>query len=476
MATIGEEKLVFSQQALLNLKGNDEIVELFLKRLTETNLLSKIKYVESEVPPHDSLRVIKNKVREIFAENDFGIMSELSGTQIANLTFLMPDKVWSQETLFLRKSTEMTSLELVAVFLEESNVCRIIDQLQKYPKLPASANLVMIVALASSHYEINENPTDEVRLLRFLLSRITEKDNFKLVHTAISKRIKNLINPADFSKLPAGPKALLVTGQLRGYQGGIGTIWSQLRDRDKIDVYVSTWRNPGASTINEHRIGRRFTAEAAEYVQKKDIDYVDLQRYVEMMKSPLTAESLEMNLASLFPGARSVNIKIHNELDYPFNQMTNPEKMYFQNAYWIYRLGKKYFNETYQEITKIRPDFRMRVEPEKNLSDAHKHTLTADKGGWLLDVWGFGMADQFISGPSELMTEVLGISGYKNISTKLLIHVFGRSDEFMGHVNCGLEAWCSGVTIEPVAAKVYSFSEVEPLDLDFVQQYERWKR
>ena len=137
-------------------------------------------------------------------------------------------------------------------------------------------------------------------------------------------------------------------------------------------------------------------------------------------------------------------LRLNNEEEYPYNHMTNSEKMYFNNAYWVNTLGKEYFINNFDYILKVRPDI---VFDKFNFDFASlkKNTVLAEEG-WIFRGWGFGIGDQILVGRSGPMVEILSCHSDKALKD-LTTTLYPNSSGFMGHVNLGISAWSKNIMV-----------------------------
>jgi hypothetical protein len=304
--------------------------------------------------------------------------------------------------------------------------------------------LTLLLALTANQLNLVERES-------YLISHFIKKMSFtkfelpckalKMRLAAISKN--NEINNISLKK---GRIALFLTGQLRGYKEALPSILNNFNDLSNVDVFISTWEEIGGTQYTEERLDRIFEKDAIEKIREEGI--------FEQVRSIYESEERELNasfnickeLEEYCNGVHSVKINIKSGREYPFNKMTNPEKMYYHNAFWIESLGEGYF-ENYSTIVKVRPDLWF-PESEDKFDEVKCEPNTVyceNKDGWIYREWGFGMGDQLMYGAASSMINILAVHGGNNITTKLVDYLtFGRT-RYVGHMNCGIRAWVDGL-------------------------------
>ncbi|MHA7178320.1 hypothetical protein ACX80D_16915 [Arthrobacter sp. Sr24] len=443
-----------------------------LRRFDEKALPTKIKYVENRAAGVGAVKECIDVIAETANFSHFVFSNDESTTTLAsNMSLFASNFFWEHFDRFRPSLARFDYDDAIGFVLNKSNVVQLQIRILRDRSIRISPNLAVLVAMSSSYYGLDS----ELETIRVIVSNMAPTESTDIAREILSKRIRSLsVSPPNVApEIRNGDHALMITGQLRGFRRSLPQIWKTVINPSDTDVYISTWLNPGAATIDEHRLQRRFTAEATEMLRTAvpALDISDLRAYVKRTEICLSETELRQTLKDMFPNARSVHVNIVDGEKFPYSSMDNPSKMYFHNAYWIETLGKPYFNSNYGTITKIRPDYQLSMIPGESSNIYSGSSLSADLSGWVLDVWGFGMADQLFSGCSIIMTELLTIKFPESISTRAMVRMMRRDRTHMGHINLAIEAWTMGAIPTQIRHKKFSFSEVDRLDVDFVKTY-----
>ena len=216
-------------------------------------------------------------------------------------------------------------------------------------------------------------------------------------------------------------------------------------DISKVDIYVSTWPTVGYPRLTDQNLYRIFDREASHWV-KTNFDMDAVNSHFKFLTSGINNQvKIEENFKNIFPKS-SLNINIDDEQSVKFSDMTNPEKMYYHNNFWVAKLGEKFFLDKYDLIIKSRPDIQL--ESIDFLFDKAMYSdnavYTEEKGGWIYRDWGFGCGDQLIFGATKNILPILSVYGDElNINLSQKASTSGY--KYAGHVNCGVQAWLNGI-------------------------------
>jgi hypothetical protein len=292
---------------------------------------------------------------------------------------------------------------------------------------------------------------DEEKVLREVIERIDCINKDEDLIAGLSKRLE--CRSKNKNSLYCAPKkniALLITGQLRGYEKALPYLTNLFDDISKVDIYISTWLAIGYPRITNENLYRIFDLEAKQWV-KENLHIDDINA----LFNSLTCEEnnkdkILQSLKNIFPES-SLNINIENEQSIKFADMTNPEKMYYHNNFWLDKLGGKFFQDKYELVIKSRPDIQL--ESNNFLFDKAIYSTNAiyteDKSGWIYRDWGFGCGDQIIFGTPQSILPILSVHGDQlNINLSQKASTSGH--QYAGHVNCGVQAWLNGIDCLPM--------------------------
>ncbi|HGY8402251.1 TPA: hypothetical protein ACNTGX_005223, partial [Escherichia coli] len=139
----------------------------------------------------------------------------------------------------------------------------------------------------------------------------------------------------------------------------------------------------------------------------------------------------------------SVLINIKDDGEYPYNKMSNAEKMYYHNSFWFCSL-KNHNWDKYRCIIKIRPDALLQVDNVTiNDIDVDDSVYCEDSNGWIFREWGFGIGDQLFYGDPDIMKKLMCVHGLDNIYSQLTSLISSSNVYYSGHINVGLCAWAN---------------------------------
>lgn len=448
-----------------------------LKRFHEPNLVSRTRYVESAGIPGGEkkiarlldgfLRIDPTWHRQWFTDPIF----------VSNLSYFAPTAF----SVALRAGW----VDLGSIYAAEARTMAaspdavqvLLDGLKQEWISVVSAPLALQLSLACA--ALRDDVQAELEDLRMILSvRQRESESRSLVQSVLERRVKELTtrNLSEDRRKERGNRcALMVSGQLRGFEEGLAQL-SQYLDLDslKIDVYVSSWVMVGAASINRARLSRRFTSDAARFLDENysDEELEDLQRWLPSHELDGDDHSLRERIISLFPWAEEIRVNLDDERRYPYRSYGNPAKMYYHNAYWIETLGRSHFTENYDYIIKMRPD--LKVRPGGRIDQAVLAQLVgvaADTNSFIYEPWGFGMGDQLFYGVTADMVELLSFPISDASSSRLMVLAEGRPTGRMGHINLALEWWLRGGRIEASVLQRGGFFEAPRMTLESLQQH-----
>ena len=442
---------------------------LFL-RLCEERLLATLKYSES-------LKLSElNKSADII--NDHFIYDlesvEITAGAASTISFFASELFWMNFNRLNNLLSKFSFFDSTTFALRATNVSRLRLALENNNDINLSPALALMMALSSSKYKLYETDDNEIEFIKCLVKNMKPTSDWKLVKGFLLKRASHLrLSELSNQETAAGSRnALMVCGQLRGYKQSLPKLWKLVPDKANTDVFISTWKNPGAATIDTHRLDRRFDPEAIALIEspENNVDLAELKEFIDLEMPLLEEDSLILDLQNILAGAREIHINIQEDTVFPFNRMNNHEKMHYHNAYWIETLGKEKFLSDYTQMLKVRPDYHLSptVEPVAMFDIP---SLASEVDGWLLDVWGFGMGDQMFGGPTAVMTEIMSINFPKSLSTIIMLRIMQKNKLFMGHINLGLEAWSLGQKVARIPHRRHKFSEVEKIGSETIRKF-----
>ncbi|MFM5068535.1 hypothetical protein ACEUBL_05525 [Aeromonas veronii] len=305
----------------------------------------------------------------------------------------------------------------------------------------------------------------EIEVIALFFDKIRDDSYSSLVKQALETRLYNLTVQTS-KTTPAKRIALHINGQLRGYERSIKKFVAECSNIDNVDVYVSTWEDLGYKDFSKYSLERIFDSESLEYINS-NLDYHNIENYKWAVHKHLNNINengqIRDSLTQLLSGFRNVYINIKSDKEYPFNNMFRPEKMYYHNAYWLHTQSKELISE-YDYTVKIRPDIFVSGIDFSKLEVQSKTVYTEVTGGWIFRHWGFGIGDQIIHGPSNIVHKIL-MCHSDSVVASLLPILSVYSGKYGGHINCGIAAWLYGADLSTGNIKQLGFSPTRLLTI-----------
>lgn len=303
---------------------------------------------------------------------------------------------------------------------------------------------ILSLALAVTTFRL-KNSQEEIEFLTKISTILNSQhnENSELIFELISMRIKTL-GEVNITNANKGRIALIISGQLRGYKEALPSLAKKFDDLSNVDIYVSTWSDIGFTKYSDERLNRIYDEDALDWIRTFNKKSQAESAYNRLCKSSgvVSATSLIKELKEIFVNSGQIRVNIKDDSEYPYNKMSNSEKMFFHNSYWLNSLPKIDWHE-YSQIIKIRPDLYFPDNDQKfENSDFDNCLYTEDNNGWIYREWGFGVGDQLIYGPASLMKNALLLHG-ENIYSRITSLLNSSGTSYLGHVNCGLYAWAN---------------------------------
>ncbi|HHF2203755.1 TPA: hypothetical protein ACPJM6_001820, partial [Haemophilus influenzae] len=143
---------------------------------------------------------------------------------------------------------------------------------KNYVSIKDEINLISLFIKANS--KINSTYKD---ILEFRLNSLKNK-----VSQGKNNNSKNMLMKI----------ALLICGQLRGYEEAIPRFASKFRFLGSVDAYISTWDNIGSTRFNAQNSYRIFEKEACDFIAKEQ-DIFDFSKFDTAINSYLSNDTIE---------------------------------------------------------------------------------------------------------------------------------------------------------------------------------------
>lgn len=287
------------------------------------------------------------------------------------------------------------------------------------------------------------------------------KDVLKKIKRNLNNKIQNVGKSEERVSGIKRKIALLVSGQVRNDLSGCNGL-SGMMSEFEVDLFFSSWCNKGVSEITRGKMPRYFDKDAKKIVLEKVGGWgrLDLNYFNKLLKKRFSYLSYD-EVSSVYSDCKKKYINIKDDNLDPFSSMSNPEKMYYHNSYWVNQLGEKFFEE-YDLIVKVRPDVEIsniNIESICGVVD-EKSFMTDFNESWVYRIWGLGVGDQVLIGRPSVMTRLLNFYSFNEIdeTSEIMKNVLYQ-DAYLGHVNLAIKALLEG--FEP---KGKSFFEVRYSD------------
>ncbi|NWC84184.1 hypothetical protein HX798_28450 [Pseudomonas putida] len=452
--------------------SKEHIIRVLEQQFERPDLISKTRYKDSAGLPWGEWNKVAALIDNFYeSELDYDLENQ-NCNFLTNLGYFAPSKFYKDPNTTIKLITKLSHNQLCSILSRKFNAQKIVSHLLTIENISITPLFGILVALASTGHHLL-SAFEEVNLISKILKFLDADSSieYMLVSKTLTSRMTSLTNTSKpkVSK-QSHSIALLVSGQLRGYKRAVPTICKSLGSNKKVDIFVSTWTDPGMTRINPRTLSRAVSDEAREWLLEShpDLSLEELDGEIRKISRGNVNSNQAESLNTLFLGANSLSISIKDDAEYPFNKMSNSEKMYYHNAYWIETLGKEQFRK-YDLIVKIRPDLLLKSQDQKFDSiETEPGTVYCEGEGWVFREWGFGMGDQLIFGSPDDILETLTCHEHESLATRLISDVFKSSSPFHGHINCGLVSWLNGKNCKASAIRPAGISDAEKIDLDTV--------
>lgn len=348
-----------------------------------------------------------------------------------------------------------------------------IDDEKLFVSSPVKLLLIALSATANNTYL---NVLDEISFLKKVERHLENLNSHEAmcIRKLFSSRLSSLESMYDEpsnQSIKTNKIALFITGQSRGFAKALPALVNKFKSLRNVDVFVSTWENIGYTTFTPSRINRIFDTCVEEWIKEpKNISFIESQ-YDDLVEYILNSESktIEQQYRTVFEGANDIKVNVKNDSEYPYNRMSNPEKMYYHNAFWVKTLSNHDWYK-YDLIIKVRPDLLLKdSDLFFDRIKIENHICTEDSAGWIYREWGFGIGDQLLFGKPENMIQMLSLHDSEELATKVTSFLTYDKSCYAGHVNLGLCAWskihkCSSSKIKPgglISPKKIKMADIE---------------
>lgn len=446
-------KIIFSQTNIEKLIANNQLtIEDLMVQFERSDLISTARYVDSSGLPWDSWRNVANMIDEFLAEKKWVFHKNRNQIVNVNVAYFAPTsflRIGNLEVLNVLQAC--TQLQLNFIFTQPKILQSLANLLVSgvseivLEKMNPLIFLGLLQAFTQDNYL---KPERECWLCnRFIQIKGLPADD--LYHIILKGRILNL--QAKEEKLPEKKSykvALFITGQLRGFETALPRMKAKFEHLGEIDAYISTWDEVGYTRFNLQNAYRIFDKTTSDFIieqkDKLDLNKFDeeIYRYTAKLYS---ADKLKETLHKELDWCQNIRINMKNYQEYPYNKMSNSEKMYYHNSYWIETLGQGHF-EQYDIIIRIRPDYFFKDATPIEVGELSNTHILADTDNYLVQEWGFGMGDQVWIGMPKAVLPLMLCHDRQSLSYQYMQRFYTK-EPYQGHLNCGLQAWFNGLQL-----------------------------
>ena len=297
----------------------------------------------------------------------------------------------------------------------------------------------------------NEASSVFIRKVKIFLETTNASANLKkFVNDLIESVEKKLVKSLDFKESKAKKNiALFLCGQVRGDVTAALNNYRKAFFGMNVDLFVSTWRKKGETTIRSQQLYRVMSARAVKNIEdnfssvsENFINY--LNNYLRSKNTSINEQLFAEKYFSENDCFNDIYINVENDENRAFSVMSNPEKMYYHNSVWINKLGDEFFRK-YDLCVKLRPDARINsLNLDEIFEVTEEGVITEDPEGRFLRVWGFGIGDQAVFSNALNFVDLM-----KSWNDKQISGIFEELNlkKYIGHANIGNVAMKRGMNI-----------------------------
>ncbi len=454
------EKLDLSM--LESLEKNNRVDEsFFLKVISKKDLPFLIyKNTSKGYPWGEWLRVAERveflALKYCFFDN-YSEPKDIS--HIFNLFYFFPNYAVTSQSSLLCSLMDLPWQRLVFLLNHES-ICRSLLEYVLKSNIEDKHIQSYLFLLWSINKNKLLNSDEEISLLEYIITNTQDKNIFKKF---IHKRLKSLQMAKKNQALSLSSSsrcAIIISGQFR-FNYEIEDLLNTVFKNNGISVqgvFIASWNKIGGiDTSQEGKIYRYLDETVINLIKTGRLKIEDVVNKIESY-----SELIDLSRLDILAGVPN-RIKLNNESEYPYNIMSNPEKMYFNNEYWFNTLGIKYFIDNFDFLLKVRPDVNLKnIDLDSCVND--NSTVFAEEG-YIFRYWGFGMGDQIIFGNTNNIIKVMSVHSNEEIC-RLVSILYPNSGGYMGHVNLGIAAWLDNINVDKLPSLSFSLKLPPKLSID----------
>lgn len=385
--------------------------------------------------------------------------------QIFNFYYFFPKKAMLSIDVLLDELIKLNIHSFKVVISIETITCEIIKKIKNNLTLlnvfEQFQDKILYILLAARKFNTIDIKS-ELEIIKYLQDNkiVKEKSVSDLLKVRASSLLKETIGLQDnilASKLRC---AVIVSGQFREPLRNIDALISKISECGLInikEVFISSWKEVGGYNLAPEKFTRHLSSEVLEKIKMGEVSIEKIISMVEQRNSDLSTN----NICTL---GIPIRVLLNDEKTYPYNKMSNVEKMYFNNSLWIETLGKDYFKENFDIIIKVRPDIEIQ---QFEIHNSFNNTVYAEEG-WIFRRWGFGMGDQILIGTTNSMCELLTCHNKEDIYN-VVKFLYNAQEKYRGHVNLGIMAWSLGFDVERIENLKHIFKKPPVINEKFLE-------
>lgn len=444
--------IIFSQTNIENLIKNQNLqISELLKQFERPDLVSVARYRDSSGLPWGSWKNVVTALDKFLLKQNWSFQPSHNLAFNVNVAYFAPSS-------FIKTSIEnlvnilqsCSQVQLNFILSQPIVVSHFIELLRtQQTNLLQMLNVKFLISFLQALTQQEKFQTqEEIKICQAFL-KMHGLYNDPLNRSILDARIRSLQKESVPLAKNSGLKvALLVCGQLRGFEYAIPRFMQKFGKLGCVNAYISTWDEVGYTRFNLQNAYRIFDKATCNFIMENK-DSLDLNKFddelLQYTANFYSPERIKEILNQSLSWCNEIKINLKNYKEYPYNKMSNSEKMYYHNSYWVETLGEEHFKQ-YDLIIKIRPDYFFRDELPLSIKDLTSTNVLVDTSNYLFQEWGFGLGDQLWIGMPEPMLSLLSCHRRDSLSYHYMYSYY-KKETYQGHINCGIQAWLSGLSI-----------------------------
>lgn len=328
---------------------------------------------------------------------------------------------------------------------------RVVDIEQLSPQL----RLALALHSNKSGHASREPSASKARRISSLYNPGDNSKEGQLVNAALASRILSMSTSRVAEENFGGRTAILILGQIRNgenWEEILRALPSFVTGVDK-EIFVSTWKQPGAIQFQPSRFDRIFSPDALHEVRMLSQD--ELAELQERYRPDFFDSGAANVIRDLLGGSGiPININAPDESGEAFRSLDRQEKMFYHNRYWVNALDPMRLSDRFDYVVKVRPDLDTRnSDPITHDELKGLGSKVATETGSRLTFEGYLSGDQLIYGRADKVESLLSIDPRTTLSGRLSADVFKRPHT-NGHELLALQSYLAGIELLPARKRV----------------------